>query len=363
MRIDFNNIYNQDKIILPKILNNLKKIIKKGNFILGNEVKNFEKNFSKFTKTKYCVGCANGSDALYLALKSLNLKKKDEVIIPDMTYIATASAVINNGCKLRLADVNLDNASIDQKDLIKKINSRTKAIIVVNLWGFSANYEKLKKICKKKNIFLIEDAAQSIGSYNEKGINSGKLGDIACFSFFPGKNLGAYGDGGAVVTNNKKIYKSILRLRTHGALKKFKHEVIGINSRLDSIQASILNEKLKRIDLINNKRRIIAKYYFKNLKNKKIYLFRKINEGSCFHQFVILVKNRNKFTDYLKKNRIPFGFHYPYSIHRLKAIKGYCTDKKFKNSLKISTTCVSLPMDPYLNKKKIDFIIKKINLF
>ena len=139
--------------------------------------------------------------------------------------------------------------------------------------------------------------------------------------------------------------------------------MIGINSRLDSIQASILNEKLKRIDLINNKRRIIAKYYFKNLKNKKIYLFRKINEGSCFHQFVILVKNRNRFTSYLKKNKIPFGFHYPYSIHRLKAIKGYYTDKKFKNSLKISSRCVSLPMDPYLNKKKLDFIIKKINLF
>ena len=363
MKIDFNNIYNQDKILFPKIIKNLKKIIKKGNFILGNEVKNFEKNLSKYTKTKYCVGCGNGSDALFLALKSLNLKKKDEVIIPDMTYIATASAVLNNGCKLRLADVDLENASIDQKDLIKKINKRTKAIIVVNLWGYSANYEILKKICKRKKIFLIEDAAQSIGSYNEKGINSGNLGDIACFSFFPGKNLGAYGDGGAVVTNNKKIYKSILQLRTHGALKKFKHDVIGINSRLDTVQASILNEKLKRIDLINNKRRSIAKYYLKSLKNKKIYLFKKINNGSCFHQFVVLVKNRKKFTNYLKQNKIPFGFHYPYSIHKLKAVQGHYKDKNFKNSLKISSSCVSLPIDPNLSKRKLDYIINKINLF
>ena len=300
---------------------------------------------------------------MYLAIKSLKLNKNDEVIIPDMTYIATASAVINNGCKLRLVDVNLENASINQEQILKKINSKTRAIIVVNLWGFSADYQSLKKICKKKNIVLIEDAAQSIGSFNEKKINSGNIGDIACFSFFPGKNLGAYGDGGAVVTNNKKFYKSILQLRAHGALKKFKHEVIGINSRLDSIQASILNEKLKRINLINNKRRNIAKYYFDNIKNKKIYLFNKINKGSCFHQFVVLVKQRDKFTSFLKKNQIPFGFHYPYSLHKLKAIKKYFIDKNFKNSLMISSRCVSLPIDPNLNKKKLNYIIKKINSF
>ena len=150
MKINFNDIYNQDKILLPKIYKNIKKIIKKSNFILGDEVKIFEKNFSKFTKTKYCVGCANGSDALYLALRSLNLKKTDEVIVPDMTYVATASAVINNGCRLRLADVNIENASINQREVIKKINLNTKAIIVVNLWGYSADYEKLKKICNKK---------------------------------------------------------------------------------------------------------------------------------------------------------------------------------------------------------------------
>ena len=363
MKIDFNNIYNQDKILFSKIIGNLKKIIKNNNFILGKEVKNFEKNFSKFTNTKFCVGCANGSDALYLAIKSLNLKKNDEVIVPDMTYIATASAVINNGCKLRLADVNIENASINQIDILKKINSKTKAIIIVNLWGFSANYENLKKICKKKKIILIEDAAQSIGSTNEKGINSGNLGDIACFSFFPGKNLGAYGDGGAVVTNNKKIYNSILQLRAHGALKKFDHKVIGVNSRLDSIQASILNEKLKRINIINNQRRAIANYYFKKIKNKKIYLFDKINNGSCFHQFVILVRERNKFTNFLKKNKIPFGFHYPYSLHKLKPIKKYCLDKNFKNSIMISSRCVSLPIDPNLDKTKLNYIIKKINSY
>jgi len=362
MKINFYDIYNQDKILLPKIYKNIKKIIKKSNFILGDEVKIFEKNFSKFTKTKYCVGCANGSDALYLALRSLNLKKTDEVIVPDMTYVATASAVINNGCRLRLADVNIENASINQQEVIKKINFNTKAIIVVNLWGYSANYEKLKKICDKKKILLIEDAAQSVGSLNDKGINSGKLGHLACFSFFPGKNLGAYGDGGAVVTNNKKIYETIFKLRTHGAKKKFQHELVGINSRLDTIQAVVLNHKLKRINLINNRRTKIAKYYFKKIKNGKIKLFN-IKNNSCFHQFVVLVKEREKFLNYLKKFKIPYGFHYPYVIHKIKAFKKYCIDKNFKNSILIAERGVSIPMDPFLKKKQLNYIINKINCF
>ncbi len=362
MKIDFNNIYYQDKVIFKKITYGIKQIIKTNQFILGKEVRKFEKNFSEFTKTKFCVGCANGSDALYLAVKSLNLKKNDEVIIPDMTYIATASAVINNGCKLRIADVDIENASIDQNEIIEKINTNTKAIIIVNLWGHCANYTKLKEICEKKNICLIEDAAQSIGSINDEGINSGNIGHIACFSFFPGKNLGAYGDGGAVVTNKKNIYEKILKLRTHGAKKKFKHELIGINSRLHTMQAVVLNHKLKRINLINNKKRKIASYYLKNINNKKIQLF-KISKNSCFHQFVILVNQRNKFLKYLAKFKIPFGFHYPYTIHSLPAIKKYCKDKNFKNSIKIAKKGVSIPIDPFLQKKQLDFIIKKINLF
>ena len=330
MKIEFNNIYKQDKPLFNRFIENTKKIFKKGNFILGNEVRMFENQFSSYTKNKFCVSCANGSDALYIAIKSLNLNHFHEIIIPDMTYIATASAVINNGCKLRIADVNLTNGNVDQKKIIKKINKNTKAIIIVSLWGYTPVIDELKKICKRKKITLIEDAAQSIGSYNEKGQNSGSIADISCFSFFPGKNLGAYGDGGAIVTNNKKYYKSMLQIRTHGALKKFKHDVIGINSRLDTIQASILSEKLKRIDLINNKRRKIAKFYFKFLNNKKIYLFKDINERSCFHQFVILVKNRKKFTNYLAKSQIPFGYHYPYSIHNLKAIKNFVKIKILK---------------------------------
>lgn len=363
MKIEFNNIYKQDKPLFNKIINKTKKIFKKGNFILGNEVSIFEKQFSSYTKNKFCITCANGSDALYIAIKSLNLKHFHEVIIPDMTYIATASAVINNGCKLRIADVNLTNGNVNQTKLIEKINKNTKVIIIVSLWGYTPVINDLKKICEKKKILLIEDAAQSIGSYNEKGQKSGNIADISCFSFFPGKNLGAYGDGGAIVTNNKKYYKSMLRIRTHGALKKFKHDVIGINSRLDTIQASILSEKLKRIDSINNKRRKIAKFYFSFLNNKKIYLFRDIHEGSCFHQFVILVKNRKKFTNYLSKFKIPYGYHYPYSIHKLKAIRNFCIDKNFKNSLLISTNCVSLPIDPNLTQNQLKYIVNKINLF
>jgi UDP-2-acetamido-2-deoxy-ribo-hexuluronate aminotransferase len=362
MKINFNNIFNQDKVIIKKILKDLTKIIKKSNFILGSDVTKFEKNFSKYTKTKYCISCASGSDALYLALKSLNLNHNNEVIVPAMTYVATASSVINAGCKLRFADVNIKDASINQEDVIKKINSRTKAIIIVNLWGHCADYSSLKKLCEKKNITLIEDAAQSIGAYNSKKINSGNLGHIACFSFFPGKNLGAYGDGGAVVTNNKNIYEKVLQLRTHGARKKFQHDNVGINSRLDTIQASILNHKLKRIDKLNSLRRKIAKLYFQKIKNKKLYLFN-IDLSSCFHQFVVLPKNRKHFTNYLKINNIPFGFHYPYSLNKLRAFKNYCIDKNLRNSETIGARCVSLPIDPYLNKKQLIYIINKVNSY
>jgi UDP-2-acetamido-2-deoxy-ribo-hexuluronate aminotransferase len=360
MKIKFNDIYKQDKKIVPEILKNLKNIIIKSDFILGNDVRLFEKKLSKFVGTKYCVSCANGSDALYLVIKSLDLKKADEVIVPAMTYVATASAVINNNVRLRLADVNLRDGSINQNDVIKKINKRTKAIIFVNLWGHCSVYDKLKKICKQKKIVLIEDAAQSIGATNLKNIKSGKIGDISCFSFFPGKNLGAYGDGGAILTGNKKTYEKILKLRVNGAKNKFQYDYIGINSRLDNIQASILNLKLKNIDNLNNKKRLIAKYYYLYLKNKKIQLF-DIGLKSCFHQFVILVKKRSEFLKYLDKNKIPFGLHYPYSINKLKAFKYHSSDKNLDVADRIGKDCVSLPIDPNLKKIQIKYIVDKIN--
>ena len=362
MKIKFNDISKQDKSILPSIFKNIKKIIKKTDFIQGDEVSLFEKKFAKFVNVKYCISCANGSDALFLAIKSLNLKKNDEIIIPAMTYVATANAVINNGCKLRLADVNKSNGSINQEEVVKKINSKTKAIIIVNLWGHCDEYSKLKKICNKKKICLIEDAAQSIGATNSKNINSGKIGHIACFSFYPGKNLGAYGDGGAVVTNNKKIYNIITKLHKNGTNDKKNYDLIGINSRLDTIQAGILNHKLKKVNINNNKRRVIASYYYKKLFSNKFNIIQG-NKGSCFHQFVILVKKRNIFLNYLKKNKIPFGFHYPYSINHLKSFQKLCNDKNLKISSMIAKRGVSIPIHPSLKKKEIDFIIRKLNEF
>ena len=360
MKIEFNNIYRQDKILLDKIVKKTKKIIKKNNFILGEEVLEFEKKFSSFTNTKFCISCASGTDALYLVLKSLKLSSNDEVIVPAMTYVATASTVVNAGCKLRLADVNLKDASINQEDIINKINSKTKAIIIVNLWGHCSDYQNLIKICNKRKITLIEDAAQSVGAWNTKNINSGNLGHVACFSFFPGKNLGAYGDGGAIVTNKKKLYDTLIKLRTHGAKKKFQHELIGINSRLDTIQAAILLYKLKRINKINNLKRKIARIYFEKILNKKIYLF-DIPNSSCFHQFVILVNKRKQFINYLKKYKIPYGFHYPYAINKLKAFKKYCKDSNLNNAEIIAKKCISLPIDPFINKKELNYIINKIN--
>ena len=231
--IKFFDIQKADKKLFGKNITDIKRIIKKTNFINGDEVKTFENNFSKFCNVKYSVGCNSGSDALFLALKSLNLKKNSEVILPAQTYAATIFAVIRANLKPVLADIQSDNPTICPKSLKKKINKKTAAIIIVHLYGECCNIKEIKKIIKNKKIFLIEDAAQAHGaydcSYSSKDIPSnkrsmvGSIGDLACFSFYPGKNLGAYGDGGMVTTNNYKYYNTLLNLRNLGGLKKYEH--------------------------------------------------------------------------------------------------------------------------------------------
>ena len=362
MKIEFNNIYRQDKILLNKIIKKTKKIIKKSNFILGEEVLDFEKKFSNFTKTKFCISCASGTDALYLVLKSLNLSYKDEVIVPAMTYVATASTVINAGCKLRLADVNLKDASINQKDIINKINSRTKAIIIVNLWGHCSDYQKLKKICDKEKIILIEDAAQSVGARNIKNINSGNIGHVACFSFFPGKNLGSFGDGGAIVTNSKKIYLYTKRARNHGALLKYDHKFPGRNSRLDTIQAAVLSLKLKNYKDVVLKRNKLANIYYKKFKNiKKIETFKlNKNNTTVYHQFVIRTQKRDLLKKFLSKNKIQTMIHYPYMLNELPFFK---YKKKLKKSYYLGKKILSLPISEEHTEKEINYVANKVIKF
>ena len=343
-----------------KIINKIIELIKKSKFVGGEEVIKFENNFKRFVKSKYCVSLGNGTDALEIAVKSLNLKKGSEIIVPVNTWISTAEAVVNNGFKLVFCDVDLNDYSICIKDLKKKINSKTKAIIAVHLYGNPADMINIKKIIKNKNIKLLEDCAQAHGAkINKKHV--GTFGEIGTFSFFPGKNLGAFGDGGAIVTNSKKIAQYCLRYRNHGALKKYDHNFSGGNSRLDTIQAGILNIKLKSYNKVLNRRNYLAKIYFNGLKNiDQIKLFKLEDKNkSSFHQFVIMTNFRNKLKEYLKNYNVETMIHYPYMLNQLK----FFPQKKLVKAKNLGSKILSLPISEEHNEKEILYVVQLIKKF
>lgn len=372
--IDYFNIYKQDKNLLKKIKNDFDKIIKSSSFILGSYVNKFEKTFSNYTGSKYVVSCANGTDAIFLAIKALNLPNGSEVIAPAMTYCSTIFSILNSGLKPILVDINYDNPLINTQLIEKKITHKTSLILPVHLHGSVVDILDIKKILiKYPNIKILDDCAQAHGSYYcqnckldnkiccKKGKLVGNLSDASAFSFYPGKNLGAYGDGGAVTTNNQNVYKKLIKLRNLGSLIKFKHEIIGYNSRLDTLQSAVLLRKIKYLNINNNKRRSIADFYNKNIINKSILL--NYSRGSSYHQYAILSKNKKKLKEILKKNSIPFGEHYPISINKLDALKKYFKNEVFPNAENFAAKAISLPIDPNLNIKQLKKIVRVINTF
>lgn len=359
--INFLNIKKQDKKIKKKILFDIKKIVNNNNFILGNDVFEFEKKFAFFCGSKYAVSCANGTDALTISLKILNLPKNSEVIIPAMTYCSTAFAVINAGLKPVLVDIENLSPTLAISKLKQKINKYTKVIMPVHLYGSVVDIDKIKEIIKKKKIIIIDDCSQAHGAKLKNKI-VGSLADISCFSLYPGKNLGAYGDAGIITTNQKSIYNKLKNFRNLGSDKKFIHTQIGFNSRLDTIQASILNNKLKLLNIYNNKRRKIAKIYDNKILNKKIVKL-KYSSSSVYHQYVIMVNSRASLIKKLNKNKIQHGFHYPKSINQLSALKKFFKNQKYPNSENLAKKCLSLPIDPTLKNAEINKIIKVLNSF
>ena len=357
--IKFTNLY---KLIKEKgkIIKKINFLIKNSKFIGGNEVIEFENNFKKFINSKYCVSVGNGTDALEIAIASLNLKRGSEIILPVNTWISTAESIITSGCKPIFCDINLDDYSICLEDLKKKISKKTKAIIIVHLYGNPSNITGIKKILKRRNIKIIEDCAQAHGSkFHKKHV--GNFGDVGTFSFFPGKNLGGFGDGGAIVTNSKKIFDYSLRARNHGALNKYDHKFSGRNSRLDAINAAVLNIKLKSYNNVVKKRNYLSKIYFKGLKNiSQIHLF-KLNKKNThsFHQFVIRTNQRDKLAAYLKSKNIQTMIHYPYMLNELKFF-GRCNLKKANN---LGKQILSLPISEEHTLKEINFVVKNINSF
>ena len=353
----------------------ISKIINKKNFILGEEVRKFENNFSKLSKIKYSVGCASGTDALILALKSLELKSSDEVIVPAMTYISTGLSVLTNNNKLVYADINNDTGLISIDDIIKKITKKTKVIIPVNLYGQKVDLKKLRSRIGSK-IFIVEDSAQSHFAFScfncpnkdkkkccQKERND-RYANISCFSFYPAKNIGAFGDAGLVSTNNKKLYKKLLSLRNLGSVKKHEHNYLGINSRLDTIQAVVLNKKLGSILKLNNIRRRLALLYDEKLKTVPEIKITKTKPGSTRHLYIIRTKKRDSLMKHLLNKNILCQIHYPYALNKLKPfIKFNKKKKSIKNSEKWSNECLSLPMHPELKIKEINKVAKEIKNF
>ena len=350
------------------ILKNVNKSLKKGNIFFGHQLKIFEKNFIKKYKSRYGIAVGSGTDALLISLKTLNLRSGDEVITAANTAIPTISAIINAGGTPKLVDIGEDYL-IDVNKIEKEITRKTKAIIPVHLYGQMCEMNMIKKIAKKNNLVIIEDCAQSQGA-KYKNQFAGTIGKFGCFSFYPTKILGAYGDGGFILTNDNKAFKQIKRLRFYGIetieKNKFKNKYYanenGYNSRLDEVQASILNFKLKKIDNFINKRRMLAKYYLKNLNLNKISIPKEnFNCKHVYHLFTIYHPKGNYIIEKLKKNKIQTRKIYPYPIHKMKAYSKIIKNKnKLKNSEKKSKGIICLPLYPELTKREI---IKVCNSF
>lgn len=365
MEVKFVDLKKNFESIKNEIIKKVDLLFENCDFISGRSVKNFEDNFAKYIGTKHFIGCANGTDALEIAVKVLDLKEDDEIIVQGNTYIATCLGVLNNNIKLVLCDIDPETHMIDMNEIEKKINEKTKAIIVVHLFGLMPDMEKIKEITEKNNLYLIEDCAQAHGAH-WNGKNAGTFGDLACFSFYPGKNLGAYGDGGGIATNNDEYNDKIRILTNLGCKIKYHHEILGRNSRLDTLQASFLDVKLGHLDKWNSLRRNDALIYENKLKDVGDICFPKVEEGCVpvYHLYVIKTKYRDELKSYLEDKKIQCLIHYPISIAETEAMSKYNFDlNDVKHCIKNSKEILSLPMFPELEYFEIEYICNSIKQF
>ena len=365
MNIPFVDLKRNYECIKDDIKEEIDILFDNCDFVNGKKVTEFENNFSKFLGIKHFIGCGNGTDALEIAVKVLNLNDDDEIIVQGNTYLATCLGVLNNNIKLVLCDIVKETHMIDTEMLEKKITKKTKAIIIVHLYGLMPNMEKIMEICKEHNLYLIEDCAQAHGAL-WNGKMAGSFGDLSCFSFYPGKNLGAYGDGGGIGTNNDLFNENIRKIINIGCKVKYNHEIIGRNSRLDTIQASFLDVKLKKLDNWNEIRRLDASIYSKKLLNVgDIELPLVLKECTpVFHLYVIKTKYRDDLKKFLEGKKIQCLIHYPISVAETDALKpfNYNLDD-VKNCIINSNKILSLPMFPELEIHEVEYICNSIKEF
>ncbi len=365
--IPYVNLIKQIKEEKKEIFETIQKVIVSGQFVLGGEVDKFEKNICKLLNIKNCIALNSGTDALTLGLNILGVGRNDEVITPPNSFFASTAAIVHLGAIPVFVDVKKDQ-NIDPQDIEKKINKKTKAIMPVHLSGHACEMDKIIKISKKYKIPIIEDAAQAIGTkYRNKFV--GTYGELGCFSAHPLKNLNAIGDAGYLVTNNNRLASKARLLRNHGIEKRNKVLKFGYVSRMDNLQAGILNLRLKKLKKIINLRRQNAKLYCKLLKNLKSINLpnEKRNEFNTYHTFVIQAKKRNYLKNYLEKKKISTKIHYPYLIFEQKAFKDKFQSMKLKNKFPVSESLskkiLTLPINQYITSHQIKKICKEIIKF
>lgn len=369
-KIQMVDLKGQYEEIKDQVNASFEEVIKNTSFINGPEVQQFQKDLEAYLEVKHVIPCGNGTDALQIAMMALDLKPGDEVITADFTFAATVEVIALLQLTPVLVDVEPDTFNIDPEAIKKAITPKTKAIVPVHLFGQTANMDEIMKIAKKHDLYVIEDNAQAIGgNYSDnkgKNIKTGTIGHIGATSFFPSKNLGCYGDGGAILTNNDELAHSIRGIVNHGMYERYHHDVVGVNSRLDSLQAAVLRAKLPKLDSYNKARREAADKYTAALeKHKEVITPVRVEEDNThvYHQYTLKIKNgkRDALAKHLQEKGIPFGIYYPIPLHKQKAY----ADSRYKEvdfpvTNQLVQEVISLPMHTELDEEQIDYITSTI---
>lgn len=366
--IKFIDLSREGDFLIEKLSQKFNRLVREGTYILGKELREFEREFASYTGARFGLGVNSGTDALFLALLSLGIGRGDEVIVPAFTYLATALAVSYTAARPVFCDIEDKTYGIDPEDLERKITPRTKAVIVVHLYGHPANMKKILKIAQRYKLKVIEDCAQAHGAeirLSERARKKvGSLGDLGCFSFYPTKNLGCYGDGGMIVTNSEKLYGKLLLLRDYGRDSRYRHKIIGYNSRLDTIQASILRVKFKYLESWNQRRRKLAALYNRLLGRVEEIRLPEEEKGyqHVYHLYVIRIKKKRDYLHQsLARKKIQTLIHYPLPCHLQPAYRNLQYRKgSFPTSEKLAQEVLSLPLYPFLREEEVKQIAQAV---
>lgn len=341
----------------------IERVLRSGWLILGEQTNKFEEEYSRYVGTRYGVGVNSGSDALYLAVKMMGISIGDEVITVSHTMVSTVDAIVRNGARPVFVDIEPDTYTMDPSKLEAKITSKTKAILPVHLYGHPADMDSIMEIAQKHDLQVIEDACQSHGT-EYKGKKVGSIGHAGCFSFYPTKNLGAYGDAGMVLVNEKEMVEKLTKARNYGQSTRYHHDFIGINSRLDEVQAAVLRVKLRHLDKWNERRRKIAKLYDELLEDTQTATpTERKHARHIYHLYVVRHKKRNKLQQYLQENKVQTLIHYPVPVHKQKAYVDLGYRSRLPVSEKICEEILSLPVHPWLKQEEAEQVARNVHEF